>query len=173
MTFRARVLLAFILVAIIPLSVVGVATRRRVGETLTDQYLARVEALVAVIQQDIERRDRTVSERLDAIAEAIRRDNRFRQGVLRGGTNRAYVLDYAADAMRRSGIDMLQVQDSAGRIVSSGHFRNEYDLEEPGLPRLLGEIGGVGAFRIGRQFLIEVDDVFGDRRKFLCQADTV
>ncbi len=141
-TFRTRLLLAFVIVAIVPLGVVGILTRRRVSDTLERQYQQRVEALVEVIRQDLRRRDRMVLERLGAIAEAIRRDNRFRQGVLRGGTNRAYVLDYAADAMRRSGIEMLQVQDSAGRIVSSGHFRNEYDLVESALPRLLGEVNG-------------------------------
>ena len=29
---------------------------------------------------------------------------------------------------------MLQLQDSAGRILSSGHFRNAYDRLEPALP---------------------------------------
>ena len=126
----------------VPLAVVGVASRRRVSDALASQYEQRVEALVAVIQQDIRRQDRMVSERLAAIAEAIRRDNPLRQGVLQGGTSRAYVLDYAADAMRRSGLDMLQLQDSSGRIVSSGHFRNEYDLMESALPGLLVRVGG-------------------------------
>ena len=40
--------------------------------------------------------------------------------------------------MRTTGLDMLQVQDSAGRILSSGHFRNEFDRLEPALPRALG-----------------------------------
>jgi signal transduction histidine kinase len=141
-TFRARLLLAFLLIAMVPLAVVGVASRRRVSDALSSQYQQRVEALVAVIQQDIGRQDRMVSERLAAIAEAMRRDNPLRQGVLLGGASRAYVLDYAADAMRRSGLDMLQLQDSSGRIVSSGHFRNEYDLMEPALPELLVRVDG-------------------------------
>jgi signal transduction histidine kinase len=32
---------------------------------------------------------------------------------------------------------MLQLQDESGRILSSGHFRNEFDRLEPQLPRLL------------------------------------
>jgi signal transduction histidine kinase len=32
---------------------------------------------------------------------------------------------------------MLQFQDETGRIISSGHFRNEYDRMEPELPELL------------------------------------
>src|SRR5438876_12277227 len=44
--------------------------------------------------------------------------------------------------MRLAGLAMLQVQDDRGRIVSSGHFRNEYDRAEPNLPRLLVAAGG-------------------------------
>src|SRR5256884_7383165 len=39
--------------------------------------------------------------------------------------------------MRFAGLSMLQIQDDQGRIVSSGHFRNEYDRLEPALPRAL------------------------------------
>jgi signal transduction histidine kinase len=53
---------------------------------------------------------------------------------------RAYVLDYAEEAMRLTGLSMLQIQDDAGRIVSSGHFRNEFDRLEPDLPRLLSAV---------------------------------
>jgi len=35
------------------------------------------------------------------------------------------------------GLSLLQIQDETGRIVSSGHFRNEYDQSDPALPRLL------------------------------------
>jgi len=37
---------------------------------------------------------------------------------------------------------MLQIQDSSGRILSSGHFRNEYDRLEPDLPALLASARG-------------------------------
>ena len=39
--------------------------------------------------------------------------------------------------MSLSGLSLLQIQDSAGRILSSGHFRNEFDQLQPELPRLL------------------------------------
>jgi signal transduction histidine kinase len=57
--------------------------------------------------------------------------------VQRDSAHRAYALDYAGTAMRLAGLDMLQIQDDSGRIVSSGHFRNEFDRVEPGLPALL------------------------------------
>src|SRR5256712_5468388 len=39
--------------------------------------------------------------------------------------------------MRLTGSGTLQIQDGDGRILSSGHFRNEFDRLEPELPRLL------------------------------------
>lgn len=145
MTFRARLLLAFLFVVIVPLTVVGLAVRRRVSDALTAQYEERVSTLVAVIGRDLQRQDQMVADRLVAITEAMRADNRFRQGVLQRGASRAYVLDYAADVMRQSGLAMLQIQNAEGRILSSGHFRNEYDLMEAALPELLGQVpGGLG-----------------------------
>src|SRR5438093_303154 len=74
--------------------------------------------------------------RAAAVRDAIARDNTFRRAVLQGG-ERSYLLDYAGDAMRLAGLSLLQIQDETGRIVSSGHFRNEYDRSDPALPRLL------------------------------------
>ncbi len=142
MSFRTRILLGLLVVAILPLGALGVAVRTRVSSALTAQYEQRVDALVAVIRHEIERQDREIAERLAAMTSSLSTDNRFRQAVRRGGGADVYVLDYAADAMRRSGLDMLQIQNRDGRILSSGHFRNEYDLLEPALPRMLMRVPG-------------------------------
>src|SRR5947199_325938 len=68
-------------------------------------------------------------------------DNKFRRAALEG-VERAYLLDYAGSAMRFTGLSMLLIQDDQGRIISSGHFRNEYDRLEPDLPRLLAVAPG-------------------------------
>ncbi len=142
MTFRARILLALLLVAIVPLAVLGVAIRERVSEALESQFEQRVQALVAVIRQDVDRQSSVVAARLSAIADGMRADNRLRQGLLQPGTDRPYVLDYAERVMRQSGLAMLQMQEETGRIVSSGHFRNEYDLPDAALPALLRRVPG-------------------------------
>src|SRR2546429_9885692 len=56
--------------------------------------------------------------------------------ALQGG-ERTHLLDYAGDAMQLAGLSLFQIQDEGVRIVSSGHFRNEYDRSDPALPRLL------------------------------------
>ncbi len=142
MSFRTRILLGLLAVVIVPLGALGIAVRTRVSSALASQYEQRVTALVAVIRHDIERQDRGIAERLAAMTSALSADNRFRQGVRAGGSADPYVLDYAADAMRQGGLDMLQIQNRDGRIISSGHFRNEYDLLEPALPRMLAKVPG-------------------------------
>lgn len=139
MTFRARVLLALGALGLVSLTVFAFGVRREMAAELTEQYRGRVEYQARVIRADLERQNRLVADRLATISETIARDNRFRRGVLETQDSEArdYVLDYAADAMRVSGLDMLQIQDETGRIVSSGHFRNEFDLLDPALPGLL------------------------------------
>ncbi|MBE0593455.1 MAG: hypothetical protein IH616_13750, partial [Gemmatimonadales bacterium] len=183
MSFRTRLLLGLLVVIVVPLSALGVAVRRRVSDVVAAQYEQRVAALVAVIRQDVERQNRAIAQRLAAIAAEMGTDNRFRQGLLQGGTSGSYVLDYAAGAMQQSGLAMLQIQNAEGRILSSGHFRNEYDLLEAALPQLLARVPGgmalvrartpeepflalarVDSVRIGARVLTIVGGVAVDRR---------
>lgn len=139
MTLRARLVALSLVVVVVPLAVFGLGIRERVTAQLSRQYERRVTLLVDVIRHEIEQESDALAGRLRATAERLAQDNRFRQFVLRAGEPeaRGHVLDYAANAMRVSGFTMLQIQDAAGRIVSSGHFRNEFDLADPALPRAL------------------------------------
>ena len=135
MTFRARLLLGFGAVVLVPLTVFGLRIRAEMANRLAAEYQRRVAALVAVIRADLDQRSGEIAGRLTVLREALPDDNRFRVGLQ--GSERGYVLDYAGEAMRVAGLSLLQIQDDAGRIVSSGHFRNEYDQVDPALPRLL------------------------------------
>jgi len=141
MTFRTRILVGFGVVVLVPLALFGVRVRTEMASRLTAEYERRVAALAAVIQTDLTRDGAAIARRLNALIEAIAADNRFRAAVLQG-SDRTYLLDYAGGAMRFAGLSMLQIQDDQGRIVSSGHFRNEYDRLEPGLPRALAAAQG-------------------------------
>jgi signal transduction histidine kinase len=138
-TFRTRILLATAPVVLVPLVVFGLAVRLAVRQRVAAQYRARTTALVALIGRDLERQGTGVATRLAHLRAAAVADNRLRSAaVQRDTTSRAYLLDYSGAAMRLAGLDMLQIQDDSGRIVSSGHFRNEFDRLEPGLPLQLG-----------------------------------
>ena len=146
MTFRARLLVGFGAVVLVPLVVFGLRVRTVMANRLTATYQQRVASLVAVIRADLDRQSAGIATRLDALKGAIASDNRLRTAALQGG-ERSYLLDYAGGAMRLAGLAMLQIQDDQGRIVSSGHFRNEYDQLEPDLPRLLAAAGGTALVR--------------------------
>jgi len=138
MTFRSRLLIAFALATIVPLAMLGVGVRRQLTTRLVAQHQQRVEGMARVAAQDVERESASIASKLSTLAGALRTDDRFRMAAVRGDPGeRAYLLDWAEQAMRTTGLDMLQLQDSAGRIMSSGHFRNEFDRLEPALPRAL------------------------------------
>ncbi len=138
MTFRTRILLATAPVVLIPLIVFGLGVRRAVRQRIAEQYRVRVAGLVDLIGRDLERQGTVLATRLARLRAAAVADNRFRlAAVQRDSALRPYLLDYTGTAMRLAGLDMLQIQDDSGLIVSSGHFRNEFDRAEPALPMLL------------------------------------
>jgi signal transduction histidine kinase len=133
MTFRTRLLAGFGVVVLVPLAVFGLGIRREMSGRLTAE---RMGALSDVVRADIARQSDGIATRLDALKDALRADNCFRTRASQG-CDRAYVLDYAGDAMRLTGLDFLQILDDEARVVSSGHFRNEYDR-----PAAIPPLGG-------------------------------
>ena len=130
MRFRTRLLIAFGVVVLVPLLVFGLGIRREMANRVTVEYERRVAALVNVINADLARENDRITGRLVAMTSSLVSDNQFRHRVVRGDFLE-YVLDYAGDAMRLAGLDFLQIQDDEGRILSSGHFRNEFDRLGP------------------------------------------
>jgi signal transduction histidine kinase len=138
MRFRTRVLVALIVLALAPLIAIAVGVRREIDRRLTAQYEAQAATLAGTVRDQLGHESATIGDRLASLRQTMLDDNRLRLAITqRDPTGRSYVLDYASNAMRLAGLSMLQVQDSAGRIVSSGHFRNEFDRLEPDLPALL------------------------------------
>ncbi len=138
MSLRARILLGSLILVLLPLSALVLGIREEMSHRLTAQYTQRVGGLVQVIEQDLADRGEEIDGRLKALTARIADDNRFRLAAVEGlESQRPYLLDYAGQSMELMGLSMLQIQDSRGRILSSGHFRNEYDRLERALPRLL------------------------------------
>jgi hypothetical protein len=97
-----------------------------------------VDSVVAVIQEDLQRQSADISARLASLKTAILDDRHFRAATVGGvDSERIYLLDYAESAMHLTGFAMLQIEDEDGRILSSGHFRNEHGQVEPGLTEAL------------------------------------
>jgi signal transduction histidine kinase len=146
MSYRTRIFLAILVGVLVPLGALAFGVRREMERRLTREYEERVASLAAVIEADLSRKGATIDDRLESLSSDLARDNRFRSAALRGDVSaRRYLLDYAGEAMRLSGLSMLQIQDSGGRILSSGHFRNEFDQLQPELPELLASTPGAMA----------------------------
>jgi len=158
MSLRTRMLLAFGVVVLIPLALLAFGLRQEMNDRLSKEYQVRVDTVVQVIREDLQRESAGVSERLASLKNALLNDNSFRLAAVAGvESERHYLLDYAGSAMRLTGLSMLQIQDADGRIISSGHFRNEHGRLEPRIaPALAGVGGGVSlltTFTPEREFL--------------------
>lgn len=145
MSFRTRLVLTVAGVALVSLAVLGFGLRREVTTRLRADSERRVKATVEAIEADLRSEGDAIAERLVALARALQTDNRFRLAAVAGvDSQRRYLLDYAGAALALSGLSTLQIQDEHGRIVSSGHFRNEHGRPALALSeRVVAQRGGV------------------------------
>ncbi len=140
MSFRTRLFIAFLFAGIVPVMLLAYVVRNEMTSRLTEQHIAQVNELAGFIKQDLEGDYADIEAALVNIQAQMLDDNRLRSALLdRSGPDRRYLLDYAGVQMGLSGLSVLQLQDSEGRILSSGHFRNEYDRIDNRLSGLLND----------------------------------
>ncbi|MGQ0722862.1 MAG: sensor histidine kinase [Candidatus Eiseniibacteriota bacterium] len=150
MKLRERVLLGTTLLVLLPLAALCLAIRQEMAARLVRQDARRVDALVAVIEGDLKTLDRDLGLRAAALAESFRDDDRVRAALAAGRRDAPEVLDWTPRAMALAGLDVLQVQDARGRIVSAGHFRNAFGVSDEGTPAELREQAGLALIRARR-----------------------
>src|ERR1700728_3449953 len=104
MTFRARLFIAFTATAVIPLAVLAGGIAHELDRRLTDADRRRAAVLAGQIERDVTNAGSAVADRLAAVSDGMADDNRFREAAVQGApSERPYLLDYAARAMRLSG----------------------------------------------------------------------
>jgi len=146
MSFRTRLLAFYLPATLLPILVLALLIRNEMTAQMADQYRQQVGAVGNIVTQDVARQSRRIERALTRLGGSLADDNRFRRAAVDGSpANRRYVIDYAGKAMDMMGLDALQIQDEAGRILSSGHFRNEYNRLEKRLPGLLSGVSGENA----------------------------
>jgi len=137
-SFRTRLFLAILVAVLLPLAALTLGVRREMDRRLTREYEAGVTAAASALEASLARESANVAARLRALVSELGGDNRLRLAIVQNDpASRHYLLNYAEGAMRLSGLALLQLQDSTGRILSSGHFRNQFDQLQPELPRIL------------------------------------
>ncbi len=138
MSLRTRILLGSVLLILVPLALFAWGVRGQMQRRLSAQFTERAATLMTIIQEDLAAEAADIQRRLDALTGEIDRDNTWRLAIGGGRDDLLpYLRDYAGRAMRLTGLDMLQIQDDRDRIVSSGHYRNEYDRRDPYLAELV------------------------------------
>jgi signal transduction histidine kinase len=122
-------LLAFAAVVLIPLALLALGIRQDITQRLTGEYQLRVNSVVEVIGEDLGLERTGIGERLASLKTTLLNDNRFRLGAVAGlETEQKYLAEYASNAMRLTGLSMLQIQDGEGRIISSGPTSDQLAL---------------------------------------------
>jgi len=125
-SLRARLVLAFALVALTPLLIIGIGLRRELDRRLVQDFEARADAEVAAVMGEMNRASTRVTGQLAALVTALQNDNQLRRALTRPNDSGAgYLIDYATRHIALTGLALLRLQDDAGRIVSSGHFPGE------------------------------------------------
>ncbi len=135
MSFRVRLTLAFGAIALVPLLVFGYGVRREMTSGLDLESARRVAAVTDAVNADLSQTIAADRVRLRTLATDLAADNRFRLAIAGPrSSERRWLLDWAPASMQLGGFAILQLQDSPGRILSSGQFRNDFDRLDPGLP---------------------------------------
>lgn len=141
MSFRLRLLLAFTVALLVPLALLAWGVRREVERRLADESERRVEAVAGSLRAELAAADSGIAGRLAGLRQELAADNRFRLALRGDLAARRELLDWGGKAARLSGLALLEVQDGSGRVLTSGHFRNEYDRRHPALVRFLARGG--------------------------------
>src|SRR5688500_16723949 len=105
MSFRTRLFLGILAGVLLPLAALAYGVRGEMDRRLTAEYEQRVASVVQGIEADLESESVNVAARLSALAAELSGDNRFRLAALGADPgSRRYLLDYAGNAMRLSGL---------------------------------------------------------------------
>ncbi|HXD23141.1 MAG TPA: HAMP domain-containing sensor histidine kinase [Gemmatimonadaceae bacterium] len=135
MNFRARLTLGMVAVAVIPLAILGYGVRREMTARLDADAAHRVDAVRAALASELATTIAADRARLQSLASDLSADNRFRIALTNEeSADRRWLLDWAGGSMKLADFAILQLQDSAGRVLSSGQFRNDFDRVAPALP---------------------------------------
>jgi signal transduction histidine kinase len=144
--FRLRFTLALFGIAAIPLLILGFGVRREMTARLDQDAARRVGSVMATASSSLNDQVIATRVRLASLATELSADNRFRAALAdENSAERRWLLDWAPARLRMLGFAVLQVQDSAGRILSSGHFRNAFDRTAPEVPRAVASTPALSA----------------------------
>ena len=134
MSFRARIVLAALVVAWIPVLALGLLMRsvgtKRLGEANDLRMRQQGDAIAAAWQEDVRR----LEDRLESLTRLLAEDNAVRAALRSGGSQS---LDEAlARFASAGGVGVACVLDASGTIMAASHFPGDAGRRDPVLATL-------------------------------------
>jgi len=139
LTLRTRLALAFAAFATLPLAAAMVPVSRALGEALSAEHAARVERAALAVEGELARQASDAAAAVAEIAaapdaEAVARD--LASGALAPSEAR----DVAAGWAAARGLDVLEIVDAEGRVISSAHLPGRAGDVDPEAERIAGTV---------------------------------
>ena len=135
---RGRLLTAFVLVALPPLALLGVATNALLARTFERASERRLSEALATARRELERLRAQAEQHVASVAELDL------PATLPGEEGERTL---AADLARRRDLDVLELVDGGGRVISSSHWPAGFGL--PDRDRVFGD-GRGSPYRVER-----------------------
>lgn len=133
LSLRGRLLAAFALVAVPPILVLGFASAALLARSSQAAAHQRLEAALRSAEDELARRRRAAAEQAERVLDKD----------LPQAENAAEPLVLARDIASKRGLDLLEVLDTEGRVISSHHWRAGF-----GFPDRDAVFPGQDAFRV-------------------------
>jgi len=117
----------FVVLLFLVLLGVVLAVRTTIVHQFTTQYQAQVNASLESVQQELVTRHSGISSQLSQLAKKLQNDYEFRlQAAILSNIHQQYIVDYAENFMSTMGLQALEITNSNGMVLSSGHYRNAF-----------------------------------------------
>jgi signal transduction histidine kinase len=136
-TYRTRLTLALLAIAMLPLALLAFGVRREMTERLEADATQRVETVTAEATERLDELVAAEGRRIEGAAALLARDARLRVAIADASSRERRWLTEWASTMMPTGFAMLQLQDSTGLVLSSGHARNDFGRVAAAVPRAL------------------------------------
>ena len=170
MTLRRQILVASTLLVLLPLALLGLVVRGATARRTADAYETRIASLNAVVQENLAARRLDLTQRLASLRLAAAADNAFALSAAGMREFDPYLLDFAEQAQRLTGLDVMRVLNAEGRVLAAGDDPSAAGESDRDLrATLAGAPGGAGLVTFGDGLVLaQVDSLFaGGRRLYL------
>ncbi len=148
MSTRWRIFLAAVALIVLPLVGLSWVLRERIAAQYTRDFARQAAGQLESAVASLHERGDRITKTLDGIAAVWQDDNQLRLAVVGGRDDLLpYLRDAAGGAMHLGGLQVLQLMDADGVILSSGHYRNEFGRADAQLPAALRQAAWPGRDR--------------------------